>query len=363
MISNEGYNKIKEASVTGRYIAQNHLASFFETFKAEIVGESVAGRPIHCLTLGSGKHKIMMWSQMHGNESTTTKAVLDLVNYLSEGDGVSILENCTLKIIPMLNPDGAQAYTRFNANKVDLNRDAQARTQPESKVLRQLFDTFKPHFCFNLHDQRTIYNVGKTNMPATISFLAPAHDVNRTISESRSTSMRLIVAMHQSLQKVLPGQVARYDDAFNENCVGDTFQMLNTPTILFEAGHYTHDYARETTRIYIFHALVLALDCIAKERVEEFEQEDYFSIPENQKLFFDVLVLNAYLINSNYDEDVGVLFVEVLRDGKVYFEPKVEKAGSLSGFYGHETYDCSKLEDINRLKRTSTWNLLSPDFK
>jgi hypothetical protein len=103
--------------------------------------------------------------------------------------------------------------------------------------------------------------------------------------------------------------------------------------------------------------------CIAKERVEEFEQEDYFSIPENQKLFFDVLVLNAYLINSNYDEDVGVLFVEVLRDGKVYFEPKVEKAGSLSGFYGHETYDCSKLEDINRLKRTSTWNLLSPDFK
>jgi murein tripeptide amidase MpaA len=35
-----------------------------------------------------------------------------------------ILDAFTFYCIPMLNPDGA-AYTRENANKVDLNRDSQ----------------------------------------------------------------------------------------------------------------------------------------------------------------------------------------------------------------------------------------------
>jgi len=108
-----------------------------------------------------------MWSQMHGNESTTTKAVIDLLNYLKH-DSVNALEianQCTLKIIPILNPDGARDYTRVNANQIDLNRDAQDLTQPESRILKEEYDYFRPDFCFNLHDQRTIFNVGKTNKP------------------------------------------------------------------------------------------------------------------------------------------------------------------------------------------------------
>jgi hypothetical protein len=52
----------------------------------------------------------------------------------------------------MLNPDGAALY-RENANKVDLNRDSK---HLQSRVsLRAVFE-FKPDYCFNLHDQRTI---------------------------------------------------------------------------------------------------------------------------------------------------------------------------------------------------------------
>src|SRR5690606_18803559 len=99
---------------------------------------------------GDGPIKILMWSQMHGNESTTTKAVLDLINFLLEGSEMSnsILERCTIKIIPILNPDGALAYTRVNANGIDLNRDAQNLSQPESKVLRAVFEDFGPDYCF-----------------------------------------------------------------------------------------------------------------------------------------------------------------------------------------------------------------------
>ena len=68
-----------------------------------------------------------MWSQMHGNESTTTKALFDVFNTLISNNPIikHILNACTLYIIPILNPDGAEAYTRVNANAVDLNRDAQ----------------------------------------------------------------------------------------------------------------------------------------------------------------------------------------------------------------------------------------------
>ena len=66
--------------------------------------------------------------------------------------------------------------------------------------------------------------------------------------------MEVIAVMNDALQNIIPNQVGVYDDAFNLNCVGDTFQSENVPTILFEAGHYANDYAREKTRsLFIFH--------------------------------------------------------------------------------------------------------------
>ena len=294
---------------------------------------------------------------MHGNESTTTKSLLDLINFLGSRSGVAqlILENCTLQLIPILNPDGATAYTRVNANAIDLNRDAQDRTQPESIVLRKVYDEFRPDYCFNLHDQRTIFNVGDTPKPATVSFLAPAHDEERSISNTRGVSMQLIVAMNEVLQQVIPGRVGRYDDAFNANCVGDTFQMLNTPTILFEAGHSPDDYDREQTRAHIFQAILAALVTIAQNKIDGYDQNDYFSIPENGKRFYDILIKNAHNAHSSVaeGEPIGLLFKEVLVDDKIEFVADVTKTGNLSGCFGHVTYDCAVKEELKALKRQS----------
>ena len=54
--------------------------------------------------------------------------------------------------------------------------------------------------------------------------------------------MAIIAELNEMLQEFIPGQVGRYDDGFNINCVGDTLQQLNIPTILFEAGHFPNDY-------------------------------------------------------------------------------------------------------------------------
>ena len=361
------YQSIKEKRIKGRYITYDHISGILKnlpaTLEVDKIGESVKELPIHSVTFGKGSKRILMWSQMHGNESTTTKAVFDLINWIGTMVKLSnsILNTCTIKIIPMLNPDGAKAYTRVNANKIDLNRDAQDRSQPESKILRNCFEEFKPDFCFNLHDQRTIFNVGATPKPATVSFLAPAFDEERNISKSRAISMQLIAAMNRELQKLIPDQVGRYDDGFNSNCIGDTFQMLGTPTILFEAGHYPEDYERESTRAYIFKALITALHVISANSIGEGNNEEYFEIPKNNKLFYDVLIKNAHRINPfSYakKDSIGILFQETIDNDSIKFEPRIERKGDLQRYFGHKTFDCLNEVEIEDLKKQPYWNMI-----
>ncbi len=352
------YENSKVKSIKGRYIKNDDIFPFLEKtiFKNKVkeIGKSVLGASIKMITLGQGNTKILMWSQMHGNESTTTKAVLDFIQFLEKSPNESspILNNCTLNIIPILNPDGAKAYTRVNANEIDLNRDAQDRSQPESKILRKVYDDFKPDFCFNLHDQRTIFNVGETDKPATVSFLAPAFNKERSISSSRKKSMQLIVGMNRMLQKFIPGQVGRYDDGFNGNCVGDAFQMLKTPTILFESGHYPEDYDREKTREYIFYAILTAMNVIAYDDIDTFNINEYEEIPENGKQFLDVIVTNANVVDAKYKEgeSLGLLYKEVLSNNKVIFKPNVVEKGKLESFYAHKIYNCLNSNDLNKIK-------------
>jgi hypothetical protein len=291
-----------------------------------------------------------MWSQMHGNESTTTKALFDVFNTLISGNSIieHIINTCTLYIIPILNPDGAEAYTRVNANAVDLNRDAQDLSQPESKVLRQAFLSFKPHFCYNLHGQRTIFSAGNSNNPATVSFLAPAQDEHCTVTGNRKIAMEIIGVMNTMLQTLIPNHVGVYDDAFNINCVGDTFQSENVPTMLFEAGHFPNDYGRDTTREFIYYSMLESLDYISKNHIDGRYHESYFEIPENDKCFFDIIIRKANINPGTQDgfKDIGILYQEILKNGKIEFIPKIEKIDNLSGFFGHREINAQEHEVV-----------------
>lgn len=362
------YNKIRVATISGRYITYDHINEFLyslpDTFVLEVVGESVRKESIKSITFGNGPKRIFMWSQMHGNESTTTKAVIDLLNFFNQDSSevLKLVKECTLKIIPILNPDGARDYTRVNANKIDLNRDAQDLSEPESRILKEVYEKFQPHFCFNLHDQRTIFNVGETNKPATVSFLAPAFDQERNNSPTRKISMQLIAAMNSKLQKEIPGQVGRYDDGFNENCVGDAFQMKNTPTILFEAGHYANDYDRDITRKFIYKALLKGIKTIADNSLTEFTVDQYLSIPENGKQFVDIVVENIDYDSNHFTQGkiIPVQYKEVLTLGKVEFKPELFKFEKEPlEFFGHKTLNCNDANDMLWLEENDLLKLLS----
>lgn len=341
---NSLFSLLKTPDLFGRYITNSHIEKCIEkmpTSTSSVIGFSVENRPIYSLRFGKGPKKVLMWSQMHGNESTTTKALFDCFNLFLTNNEItnSILETCTLLVIPVLSPDGAERYTRLNANEVDLNRDAQDLSQPESEVLRKVFNDFNPDYCFNLHGQRTIYNVGGTHNSSILSFLSPSQDAQRSITPNRKQAMSLIVEINSMLQQVIPNCVARYDDGFNLNCVGDTFQNLNVPTVLFEAGHYPNDYNREEVRYLMFLSILKALEAISKG-IDVEGYEDYFLIPENAKQFYDIVIRNIRLESSSVEAvDVAIQYEERLVDGKVEFIPIVEAISKLDSFYGHREID------------------------
>lgn len=336
------YSQHFESRLQGRYITLQHILPLLEmnknNFEVSTAGISELGKEIPLITFGKGNKIVLAWSQMHGNESTTTKAIFDFLKFLGQKKAFKeeisrFLNNYTLYIIPILNPDGAELYTRENSNGIDLNRDAKILSQTESIVLRKIYDNVKPQICLNLHDQRTIYGL-KNGLPATVSFLSPSANKERSLTPSRKVAMEHIVRMNAMLQKYIPGQVGRYKDTFNENCVGDTFQMDGTPTILFEAGHYSKDYNREKTREYIFYGF-LSLFGITEKIENDINFEDYFSILENQKNFKDFILRNIKFGENEETTSISLQYSEILIDNHVEFVPAIENIGKLNEFYGH----------------------------
>ncbi|MDQ1165863.1 M14 metallopeptidase family protein [Flavobacterium sp. SORGH_AS_0622] len=346
------FTQYKEKSISGRYLTLDHIKPLLDKLntnnQVQIIGKSVLEEPIYSYQIGTGPTRVYLWSQMHGNESTTTKALFDFINLLNDETDFAkrMLNTFTFYCIPILNPDGARLYTRANANEIDLNRDSQNLTQPESNVLREVFESFKPHYCFNLHDQRTIFGAGTTGKPATVSFLAPSYNEEREVNENRLKAINIIAGINKELQKYIPGQVGRFDDSFNINCIGDTFQFLGVPTILFEAGHYPGDYEREITRKYIFFSLILSFKLISENDLVDNRFGEYLNISQNNVVFYDFMYKN---VKINYDGiEIITNFVaqykEELIENKIHFNAYIVEVGELENYFGHYEYDAKGQE-------------------
>ena len=353
-----------EKNLKGRRILYEDIAPLLQKlsplFKTEILGYSESNIPIYKISIGTGKTKILIWSQMHGNESTGTKSLFDLFNFFEKNNAelskeiASILTNCTIQFIPMLNPDGAIKFTRENEQNIDLNRDAVDRKAVESRLLRSVLDDFNPKFCFNLHDQRSIFNVEGTKNPATISFLAPSEDAERTVTKGRKETMCVIVAMNNLLQQVIPNHIGRYTDEFYPTATGDNFQKLGHNTILIEAGHFKDDYEREITRKYNFYALLQGIYFISTEN-DFWNYKPYYDIPNNDTKFLDIIYKNIKITKNNGIQivDIGIqLKFKVIANELVAYK-HIEKEGDLSNYYSRNYIDAENL-DIKELKLSNS---------
>jgi hypothetical protein len=279
------------------------------------------------------------------------KHIDDLDQYKHIHDLLS--EQCTLYILPMVNPDGAEVFQRRNAMDIDINRDFHRQESPEGRILRRLRDEINPHFGFNLHDQSTLWSAGNTGNPATISLLAPAYDEILSVNTTRERAMKVIAIINSAIQETIPGQVGRFNDEYEPRAFGDNFQAAGTSTILIEAGGYYNDPEKQYIRKIFFQSILAGLICIADESYLKAKTTDYFSIPENKKLHFHLLLRNCKLERNGvpYMIDIGLCSEEkVTRNAKsVKYTYMVTELGDLSNYYGYDEMIC---EDFTLTEKT-----------
>lgn len=350
------YENYKEKSLTNRRFKHSDIVPLIEQlknkniFKVDKVGKSVEGRDIYLISMGSGKTKVFLWSQMHGDEPTATAALFDMFNLFRDDNAFSefkkyLLSNLTIYIIPMVNPDGAEQFQRRNIVEIDLNRDVLMQQTPEAKILKEVFDSLKADFGFNLHDQGRDYSAGNSFNPASISFLAPAPDYEKSLTPPREKAMKLIGNIVSVLNEFIPGHIAKYSDDYEPRAFGDNFTKWGTSVVLLESGGWRGDREKQFLRKINYITILSALNSIASGVYANTDIRVYESIPQNEKFMMDVIFRNLKIKkdDKDYIVDIGINFDEININGakEFYLKAEIEDVGDLSVFSGYEEFDLS----------------------
>jgi len=345
------YDRYREKAIEDRRFKHAEMAPLLQklsknpAFELRERGKSIQGRPIYQARYGQGPVKVLLWSQMHGDESTATMALLDLFNFLSADDEFNDLralfqDKLSLFFIPMLNPDGAEEFKRRNAIDIDINRDALRLQTPEGRLLKKIRDEIGADWGFNLHDQSRYNAAGPEPHEAAFSFLAPAYDQEKNVNEVRRNAMQLIVVMNRWLQGCIPGKVGKFDDTFEPRAFGDNMQRWGTRTILIECGGLAGDPEKQHIRKLHFHMLLAAFESIATNAYQDESTQAYEDLHVNDRRLFDLLIREARLEEKGeaYTLDLGFVRNEnhYLSSRRYYYSAVLTDMGDLSTHHAYE---------------------------
>ena len=319
------------------------------------VGKSYGGREIYQVEFGRGATRIFMWSQMHGDEPTATSALVDMFAYLQKNLDKKwvkeIEEKLTIRAVPMLNPDGAELFQRFNLQYIDINRDAQALVTPEGQLLKRLRDEWSPEIGFNLHNQNSLTTVGRTNKQATVSFLAVHGNAEVESSESFIRNKRLISVMKVALDDFIKGNIGRYDNTYNPRAFGDMFSTWGTPVILIETGALYGKDEMFLTKLN-FVAYLSALKALVEGSEKKVNPNVYDNLPFNSSdRMFNVIFRRANIINfretiESFTADVGIN--KERRRAQMLAPTYVREIGDLAAYKGLEEFDAREFYLVPR---------------
>jgi predicted deacylase len=289
-------------------------------FRTEVIGHSTLGTELRAVNFGNGPTRVLLWSQMHGDESTATMSLADIIRFLAESTSDPLRERLrselTIVFVPMLNPDGAELFQRENAAGVDINRDARQLATPEGRALNSLRERLRPDFGFNLHDQGARTRAGPRGPQAAIALLAPPYNEEREYNDVRSRARLVAAVMAQALAREIPGRVAKYDESYSVRAFGDAMQRAGTSTVLIESGALPDDPQKQRLRALNVAIILTALDAIATRQYVTANAADYDSLPPNTGGAVDLLIAGGQLvlpgrearradIAINYDDPVA----------------------------------------------------------
>ncbi len=325
-------------------IIDEYLARDGTPLSAEVLGTSIEGRTIRRITCGSGPVHVLLWSQMHGDETTATLALLDMFNLLSgpaasDGWMHEMLTGTTLHFIPLLNPDGAERMERRTAVGIDMNRDALRLLTPEARILREAQKRLSPAFGFNLHDQDP-KSVGQSTTVTTIALLAPAADAQRTVTPGRQRAMKVAALIASSLAPYIDGHFATYKDTFEPRAFGDNMQRWGTSTVLIESGQWPDDPQKAFVRKLNAVAMFVALHAIASGSYASADLAAYQGLAENGEQMLDVIVRGTTVTHkSGWTGVADIGFTKTTVPGAEVTRYAVKSIGDLSTVGALKTVD------------------------
>ncbi len=332
--------------------------------KVDEVGRSFANREIYQIEFGRGPMRVFMWSQMHGDEPTATSSVIDMLAFFQTHRHLAwvkkIDETMTIRVVPMLNPDGAEAYQRRNLQGIDINRDAQDLKTPEARLLKKLRDEWVPSIGFNLHNQQSLTTVGNLPTQATVSLLVVYGDALKTTNDGHERNKRVAAAMVRSLQQFIPGHIGRYGDEYTPSAFGDSFSAWGTPVILVETGALHGKDEMFLVKIN-FVAFVTAINALATGSEREQAIEPYLALIENGSgSLYNYVFRRANIVSSAEMTSIitADIAVNTERRRASFSAPNyVRVIGDVSKATGLETYDASGFNVFQRLGKLKVGEL------
>lgn len=134
---------------------QNIAADYSEIARLYELGQSVQGRTLWGLKITDNpdaeenEPEVRIIGLHHGNEYMSAELPLNLAFHLVQNYSVdptitNLVDSREIWIIPMMNPDGREAGTRYNAHGVDLNRNygympesTTPYSEPETRAIRK----------------------------------------------------------------------------------------------------------------------------------------------------------------------------------------------------------------------------------
>ena len=320
--------------------------------RIEAKGLSAEGRPILLLAAGTGPEKVLLWSQMHGDEPTATCALVDLFSHLvatrAEPATRQLLSRLTILAIPMLNPDGAARNDRRNAQGIDINRDALRLESPEGRFLKDLRDRYAPVAGFNLHNQSPLVGAGEAGMQVALAVLAVSSSESEPDGPALARKKGLAAHMARVAGVFAPGRVARYATDYTERAFGDSMSRWGTPTVLVETGGWQGPGEAERLVRLNFVVLLSALHTFARGE-EALDAPSYEALPRNVRGFFVDLVVRGASVHGGrglppFTADMAFVRPRSFAgDGMRLLSTALADVGDLAHMRGLEEIDASGL--------------------
>jgi murein tripeptide amidase MpaA len=150
------------------YSMERHHDLVAETAASEgvthrVLGTSLDGQPIDCLSLGDGEKQVWLIARQHPGESMAEwwmEGALDMLTDPADPHARRLRQLCRFHVVPNCNPDGSRrGHLRTNAAGVNLNREwhePSAERAPEVLATRNAMDETGVHFAMDVHGDEAI---------------------------------------------------------------------------------------------------------------------------------------------------------------------------------------------------------------